>query len=68
MESPFEVSPEAFARIMKSFGEIEVLDDCAVESEDADWDGFDDGQPTEWEEWQDVYGGDDGFEQWEVDY
>ena len=56
MESPFEISPEKFDRIMKSFDEIAVLDDCSVEPEDADWDGFDDldvddGQPTEYDEW-----------------
>ena len=56
MESPFEVSPGAFARIMKSFEEIAVLDDYTAEAEDADWDGFgdldvDDGQPTEYDEW-----------------
>ena len=68
MESPFEMSTEAFERALKSFDEIAVLDDCSPEPDDADWDGFDDGQPTEWEEWQDVYGGDDSFEQWDVDY
>ena len=77
MKSPldvvFEVSPEAFARLMKSFEDIAVLDDYSPEPEDDDSDGFydlevDDGQPTEWEEWQDVHGGDDGFDQWEVNY
>ena len=28
----------------------------------SDFDEFDDGQPSEYEEWQDVYGGDDMFE------
>jgi len=36
-----------------------------------DWDddpfGIDDGQPTHYEEMQDVYGGDDYVEQWEVE-
>ena len=39
--------------------------DCDV-MESEDWD--DDGQPTHYEEMQDVYGGDDYFEQWEEDY
>ena len=57
MKSPFQVSPEAFARLMKSFEEIAVLDDYSPEPEDGDWDGFydlevDDGQPTEYDEWQ----------------
>ena len=56
MESPFEISSEAFDRALAAFDEI---------THD-EWD--DDGQPTEWEEWQDVYGGDDGFEQWEMSY
>ena len=38
--------------------------DCDVMESD-DWD--DDGQPTHYEEMQDVYGGDDYFEQWEDD-
>jgi len=38
--------------------------DCDV-MESEDWD--DDGQPTHYEEMQDVYGGDDYFEQWEDD-
>lgn len=64
MESPFEISPEAFDRALKSFEEIAVVNDCSVEPEDADWDGFcdldvDEGQPDEYTEWQDVYGGDD---------
>ena len=32
------------------------------EDEDEDEDEEDDGQPSEYEEWQDVYGGDDAFE------
>ena len=39
--------------------------DCDIMESD-DWD--DDGQPTHYEEMQDVYGGDDYFEQWEDDY
>lgn len=36
------------------------LCDCGDEYEhDDDCDDCDDGQPTEYEEWQDVYGGDD---------
>lgn len=57
MESVFEISPEAFDRALKSFEEIAVVNDCSPEPEDADWDGFcdldvDDGQPTEYDEWQ----------------
>ena len=61
MKSPldvvFQVSPEAFARLMKSFEDIAVLDDYSPEPEDEDSDGFydldvDDGQPTEYDEWQ----------------
>ena len=39
--------------------------DCDVMESD-DWD--DDGQPTHYEECQDLYGGDDYIEQWEDDY
>ena len=42
--------------------------DCdVIESIEVDeWE--DDGQPTRYEELQDVYGGDDYIEQWEDDY
>ena len=44
--------------------------DCDVDVSD-DWDdnpfGIDDGQPTHYEEMQDVYGGDDYVEQWETE-
>ena len=40
--------------------------DCGLDDEFAYDD--DDGQPTHYEEMQDVYGGDDYSEQWEVDY
>jgi len=39
--------------------------DCALD-DDFEYDD-DDGQPTHYEEMQDVYGGDDYIEQWEVD-
>ena len=50
--------------------------DCDVMVDDVDvsddWDddlfGIDDGQPTHYEECQDLYGGDDYVEQWEDDY
>ena len=50
--------------------------DCDVMVDDVevsdDWDddpfGIDDGQPTHYEECQDLYGGDDYIEQWEEDY
>ena len=42
--------------------------DCeAVEVEKPWYDWDDDKQPTHYEEMQDVYGGDDYFEQWEND-
>ena len=68
MESPFEISSEAFDRALAAFDEITTKnpDDYLLGDYDDEWE--DDGQPTEWEEWQDVHGGDDGFEQWEVDY
>ena len=57
MDSILNIEPEKFDRIMASFKEIAVLDDCSPEPDDADWDGFcdldvDDGQPTEYDEWQ----------------
>ena len=40
--------------------------DCdMIVEESEEWE--DDGQPTHYEEMQDVYGGDDYFEQWEDD-
>tara|TARA_B100002019_G_C21037040_1_gene482531 strand:- start:246 stop:449 length:204 start_codon:yes stop_codon:yes gene_type:complete len=39
--------------------------DCGLDDE---FEYDDDGQPTHYEEMQDVYGGDDYSEQWEVDY
>ena len=41
--------------------------DCGLDDDTFDYDD-DDGQPTHYEEMQDVYGGDDYFEQWEDDY
>ena len=41
--------------------------DCdMITDESEEWE--DDGQPTQYEELQDVYGGDDYIEQWEDDY
>ena len=40
--------------------------DCGLDDE-FEYDN-DDGQPTHYEEMQDVYGGDDYVEQWENDY
>ena len=56
MESPFEISPEAFDCAMASFAEI-AHDEYDCGEDDSDWDGFadldvDDGQPTEYDEWQ----------------
>ena len=56
MEKPFEIDRETCDRAMASFDEI---------AHD-EWEA--DGQPSAWEEWQDVYGGGDGFEQWERSY
>tara|TARA_Y100000004_G_scaffold103418_1_gene115976 strand:- start:161 stop:370 length:210 start_codon:yes stop_codon:yes gene_type:complete len=41
--------------------------DCDVATEYEEWEE-DDGQPTHYEECQDLYGGDDYIEQWEEDY
>ena len=42
--------------------------DCDLVTEDeVEWEE-DDGQPTNYEECQDLYGGDDYIEQWEDDY
>ena len=40
--------------------------DCDVIDEVDEWE--DDGQPTHYEECQDLYGGDDYIEQWEDNY
>ena len=49
----------------------DVVDAVDVDLDSDDWDdnpfGFDDEQPTHYEEMQDVYGGDDYIEQWEVE-
>ena len=49
----------------------DVVDAVDVDLDSDDWDdepfGLDDGQPTHYEEMQDVYGGDDYIEQWEVE-
>ena len=44
-----------------SLGELSTNGSIEIDIEDSrDWDLYDDdGQPTEYEEWQDVYGGDD---------
>tara|TARA_B100000902_G_C26909726_1_gene716250 strand:+ start:361 stop:534 length:174 start_codon:yes stop_codon:yes gene_type:complete len=42
-----------------------IVYDSRVDSPDDQWE--DDGQPTHYEELQDVYGGDDYVEQWEVE-
>ena len=43
----------------------DVVDAVDVDLESDEWD--DEGQPTHYEECQDLYGGDDYFEQWEDD-
>ena len=43
----------------------DVVDAVDVDLESDEWD--DDGQPTHYEECQDLYGGDDYIEQWEDD-
>ena len=45
-----------------------IIYDSRVQSPDCDvLDECDDGQPTHYEECQDVFGGDDYMEQWEVE-
>ena len=43
----------------------DVVDAVDVDLDSDEWD--DDGQPTHYEECQDLYGGDDYIEQWEDD-
>ena len=43
----------------------DVVDAVDVDLDSDEWD--DDGQPTHYEECQDLYGGDDYIEQWEVE-
>ena len=43
----------------------DVVDAVDVDLDSDEWE--DDGQPTHYEECQDLYGGDDYFEQWEDD-
>ena len=43
----------------------DVVDAVDVDLESDEWD--EEGQPTHYEECQDLYGGDDYFEQWEDD-
>lgn len=38
----------------------DLCDDCYALTDDDDFE--DDGQPSEYEEWQDLYGGDDRYE------
>ena len=49
----------------------DVVDAVDVDLDSDDWDdnpfGLDDEQPTHYEEMQDVYGGDDYIQQWEVE-
>ena len=45
----------------------DVIDGLVDVEEYNDGDWLDDEQPTHYEELQDVYGGDDYIEQWEVD-
>jgi len=49
----------------------DVVDAVDVDLDSDDWDdnpfGLDDEQPTHYEEMQDLYGGDDYIEQWEVE-
>ena len=62
----FENDPQARAEFHDYIDEmaeehVHVQERERSEDEDRDeeWDEEDDGQPTEYEEWQDVYGGDD---------
>ena len=51
--------------------DCDVVDAVDVDLNNDEWDdnpfGLDDGQPTHYEECQDLYGGDDYIEQWEDD-
>ena len=46
--------------------DCDVVDAVDVDLDSDEWE--DDGQPTHYEECQDLYGGDDYIEQWEDDY
>ena len=48
--------------------EEELIDDLADSIEDDEEDLENDGQPTMYEEYQDLYGGDDFPEQWDEGY
>ena len=60
-------SREVVARAFPQLTE-EVLESYMADAHDGDFEDEDDGQPTEYEEWQDLYGGDDYPQQWEGDY
>lgn len=57
MDTILNIEPEKFAQIMASFDEIAHDEYDWGEDDSEDWDGFadlefDDGQPTEYDEWQ----------------
>ena len=61
---PFDLQPpEGYESGEDSLGDLETNGSIEIDIEDSrDWDlddDDDDGQPTEYEEWQDVNGGDD---------
>ena len=66
---PFQLTaPDGYVGAEESLGDLDTNDSIVIEIEDsrdlyeeiADNELYeDDGQPTEYEEWQDVYGGDD---------
>ena len=52
--------PEGYESDEDSLGELSTNDSIEIEIED-------DGQPTEYDEWQDLYGGDDSPYEWDCD-
>ena len=56
--------PEGYESDQDSLGELSTNDSIEIEIED---EYEDDGQPTEYDEWQDLYGGDDSPYEWDCD-
>jgi len=59
----FELTaPDDYESDEDSLGELSTNDSIEIEIEDED-----DGQPTEYDEWQDLYGGDDSIYEHDCD-
>ena len=61
-EEAFENDPQAraeFHEYLDEMAEEHVHVAVSLHDRDEEWDEEDDGQPTEYEEWQDFMGGDD---------